>query len=179
MPWKPLVVAIEVAAVTLVTGGLLSASAAGPIYHWITDDGTYAFTDQKKKIPARYQDGAEVRPRRSLRGYARYTPVATPKRAVARSAVASAAPAQAPLTDMQTAISIRTGGPYSHSLDITPVPDQGPVVIEKKRYKASGTAVTRTYTIVRQGDRVLTVIKPQLHETNVTEFGDEDEFEIE
>ena len=40
-----------------------------------------------------------------------------------------------------------------------------------------GAISTRSNTIVRQGDRILTVIKPQAHEHDVTDFGDESDFE--
>ena len=40
-------------------------SQAGEVYHWVTDDGVFSFTDTKKQIPARYTDSAkrvEVKP---------------------------------------------------------------------------------------------------------------------
>ena len=40
-----------------------------------------------------------------------------------------------------------------------------PVVVEHHRVRPEGTITTRTVTVVRQGDRVLSVIKPRhLHE---------------
>ena len=50
-------------------------------------------------------------------------------------------------------------------------------MIEKRRYRAEGSAVTRTNTIIRQGDRVLTIIKPQPNEFDVNDFADESELE--
>ena len=61
-------------------------------------------------------------------------------------------------------------------IDVTPT-DDAPVVIETIRSRPRGSSVTRSNVVVRQGDRVLTVIKPQLNETNVSEIADEEDFE--
>jgi len=181
---KPIVPLVEAGAVLALTGCFLSAAAAGgPIYHYVTDDGTYAFTDDRKKVPARYLSGVQVRPRSPLASYARFTPAETPElRPVAPAPTPTAAEAVASAFQAApgaAAITLRTGGAQSALIDITPRPDEPPVTIEKRRFKADGTDVTRTYTVVRQGDRLLTVIKPQPHQTNVSDFEDEDDFGLD
>jgi hypothetical protein len=42
-----------------------------------------------------------------------------------------------------------------------------PVVVERVRMRPEGSLVTRTVTVVRQGDRVLSVIKPRSHQHSV------------
>lgn len=48
------------------------------------------------------------------------------------------------------------------NLQISPDPNSDePVVVERKRVRTAGSVTTQTITIVRQGDRILSVIKPQ------------------
>lgn len=178
---KPIVPLFEAAAVLVLTGCFLSAAAAGgPIYHYVTDDGTYAFTDDKKKVPARYLSAVKLKARAPLASYERFTPAETPR---LRSAAAAPVAAGTEATGLQAVaprngatITLRTGGAQSALIDVTPEAQEPPVTIEKRRFLADGTDVTRTFTIVRQGDRILTVIKPQPHQTNVSDFEDEDSF---
>jgi hypothetical protein len=173
-------------AAVLLTGCLLStpALAGGTAYHWVTDDGTYAFTDDAKAIPKRYRSQVEKRTLKPLQTYERFTPVETP-RSVAGRAPAVAVPAAAiePGTagsgraPVGPTVSIRTGDDHSPTIDVSPGTSPEPVVIEKQRFRPEGSVATRSNTIVSQGDRVLTIIKPRLRNSNVTEFGDEEDLE--
>lgn len=50
---------------------------AGVIVHvWTTDEGTLAFTDDPKRIPARYAEQARAFELQPLDDYARFTPLA-------------------------------------------------------------------------------------------------------
>lgn len=170
-------------AVAVLTGCLLStpALAGGTAYHWVTDEGTFAFTDDAKAIPKRYRSQVEARTLKPLQSYERFTPVET--RRVARSAPAAGAPAAA--SPAETArygpvgptVSLRTGDDHSPTIDVSPGTSLEPVVIEKQRFRPDGSMATRSNTIVSQGDRVLTIIKPRLRNHNVTEFGDEEDLE--
>ena len=176
-------------------------AAAGTVYHWRTEDGTYAFTDDEKAIPERYQDQVQTRQMGGLESYERYTPAtgsakseplperAEPRRAVERDrsdvrleylrALNSEPVRGAPSgRGASPTLSVRAGGRGSPVIDVTPTEDQEPVVIETIRVRPKGSSVTRSNVVVRQGDRVLTIIKPQLHETNVTsDIADEEDFE--
>ncbi len=172
---------LQVAAAAALTGCLLSTPAAGKtVYHWVTEDGTYVFTDDKKTIPKRYEERVEVRALKPLQDYARFTPVQTPPAsAPPEPSAAAPAPAAVVLTGVPTGVgptvSMRTGDDYSPILDVSPGDSPEPVVVEKQRFRPEDSVATRTNTIVRQGDRVLTIIKPRLRNSNVSEFGDEDE----
>ena len=62
------------AAVTAVVGlGLAGAASAGTVYSWQTEDGTIAYTDDRKRIPSRYREQAKARSMKQLSSYKRYT----------------------------------------------------------------------------------------------------------
>ena len=50
--------------------------------------------------------------------------------------------------------------------------DREPVITETRRFKVRGLDVTRHNTIVRQGDRVIAVVKPRPHQGSAA-FEDE------
>jgi hypothetical protein len=143
---------------------------AGEIYSWRTEDGGYAYTDDAKAIPARYRDQAQVRTSNGIEGYRRLT-----------------APASGSMDDYSRRLANRLGylRSLNHDLDLANaqpvyaddvsnimvkagglavgVPTGGysdePVVIETIRYRHNGEMATRHNTVVKKGDRVLTVIK--------------------
>jgi hypothetical protein len=177
---------VHVVAAAALTGCLLSSpvSAERAFYRWTTDDGTYAFTDDRENIPERYQDRAEVGTLKPLRDYERFTVVETPEVAPAGPPPVSqdpviATPFAYPVRSesMAPTISVRTGDENAPIIDVSPGTSHEPIVIEKRHFKPDGAISTRSNTIVRQGDRILTVIKPQAHEHDVTDFGDESDFE--
>jgi hypothetical protein len=175
--------ALQRVAVAVTTGCLLStaAMAGGTAYHWVTEDGTYAFTDDPKAIPARYRDQAEAHTLKPLRDYPRFTPVETP-RGIARAEADTAPAADGPMVAaaqgyVGPTVSIRTGDDFSPTIDVSPGTSLEPVVIEKRRFRPESSVATRSNTIVSQGDRVLTIIKPRLRNSNVTEFGDEEDLD--
>ncbi len=62
-------------ALVLILGLGLSANAtAGDVYSWTTDEGVHSFTNDQKRIPARYATSAKRRTVESLSSYDRYTP---------------------------------------------------------------------------------------------------------
>ena len=178
--------ALHVVAAVALTGCLLSspAFAERTLYRWTTEDGTSAFTDDKKKIPERYRDQVEQGKLKRLRDYERFTIAKTPEVTPSQTPpVAAAPPGAAPYAypirnePVAPTISVRTGDENAPIIDVSPGTNPEPIVIEKRHYKPDGAISTRSNTIVRQGDRILTIIKPQAHEHDVTDFGDEDDFE--
>ena len=61
---------------------LAAPAAAGEIYSWRTEDGSYAFADDRDAVPERYREQARARKADSIAAYPRYT--ATDKAASAR-----------------------------------------------------------------------------------------------
>ena len=169
-------------------------SGADSVYSWRTEDGGYAFTDDPKSIPARYRDQAKVREARRLQDYKRYTPSdgdATERyseqltqrlehlRAVnqePRAAGRQVASRDARGGVNEPTISMQSANDFEPSVEF----DQGlggePIVVDTLFTRPAGKIVTRQSTIVRQGDKVLSIVRPRLREINVaTDIHDETE----
>ncbi|MCA9501774.1 MAG: DUF4124 domain-containing protein [Spirochaetaceae bacterium] len=56
---------------------LAAPAMAGNVYSWVTEDGTYAFTDDPKRIPARHREEATKRSVGALSRYERYTEISS------------------------------------------------------------------------------------------------------
>jgi hypothetical protein len=147
--------AMRAALITLTALALLVPGlAAGDYYSYTTDEGTLAFTDEAKRIPARYRNAAERHADRGLVEYSRSSFVArgvgavqatTPDEDRAATREADAAPA-----------------PGGIALEAAPgvwVPagsGDAPVVVESAYAWRDG--IYRPQTIVRRGDEVIAVI---------------------
>jgi len=153
------------------------------IYAWRTEDGSYAYTDDRDQIPARYRDQAKVLPRAPLSGYERFTrqdPVAASHYAdrlerrlqSLRAANAAVAPAPAPAPPSGlTSVRVSTSG----EIDLPLTPGEAPVVVDPGLAKRDGDFRTRRVTVVKQGDRTLAVIKSNQHNFDPVEsIQDED-----
>jgi len=182
----------------LALGGL-AAPVGAETYAWRTEDGVYAYTDDPKHIPARYADDAKVLRRGSLSSYERYTAQdsaatdryasrlaarleylrqrnAQPSYAAAAPAVAAAGPASG------GTISFSTGGPNDARIQVPigqpgqPGQDaQAPVVVEPVTAKRTGDPRTRRVTLIKQGDKIVAVLKSNPHVYNpALDFLDED-----
>jgi len=193
-----------------VPGTILAASfalsLAGPVrpvlaaelYRWTTDDGTVAFTDDVKRIPERYRKVAKKISTGSLRDYARYTPdrsstksseVALEQRLDRLRATNAALEGHptAPAPQLTRAGSpfdnplVRVGPQGEPGLEVSSGHEgNGPLIVEQKRYRMPGGFVTRTDTVVRQGDDVIAVVKPLPHgldSVNTSDIQDERELE--
>jgi hypothetical protein len=162
--------------------------ASGPIYSWRTEDGGYAFTDDPKAIPARYRDQAKARPSARLADYARYTPsddravdryterltqrlaylrAVNAQPVVRRDAVAAGSGPTATLT-------LNSANEYAPSVQISEATGDEPIIVESLFTRPEGKIVTRHSQVVRQGDQILSIMKPRLREWNVsTDIHDE------
>jgi len=164
--------------------GLAGPAFAGNVYSWVTEDGTFAFTDDPKRIPAMHRDGATTRPMGDLKRYERLTVDRTGKaytdrlwerQAALRERAANQAPAVSagPIAmgdgaGLRYSIPFTGGGsPGGHrgaqmQLPLGALGDPNsdePITVESVRMKPTGNDATRHWTFVRQGDRVLSVIK--------------------
>jgi hypothetical protein len=161
------------------------SASAGTLYSWKTDDGTFAYTNEKQRVPVKYKKRAKSSKFKSMESYARFTP--GPKseskdytdriverlevlRASHDAAVSSGGGAQAGQPSFVRLGLGRSGGGDGSMTNIEiPVgagmDDSEPVIVEYVRMKpGKGHSTTRHFRIVRQGDRVLAVIKDALNE---------------
>ena len=182
-------------AVAAVIGAALAApAAADPVYSWRTEDGGYAFTDDPKGIPARYREQAKVSEARGLHDYKRYTPSdgdaneryseqLTQRlehlRAVnaGQGAVASrVASNHAPAGPSQPTITMQSANDFEPSIEFNQNTGGEPIIVDTLFTRPAGKIVTRQSTVVRQGDKILSIVRPRLREINVaTDIHDEAE----
>ena len=170
------------AALALLGAALSQPAIAGTLYHWRTEEGTYAFTDDVKQIPARYRGQVEERSLGQLAAYERLTVQQAPEseryaqRLSARlaelrqanAAGALQAAAQAAAGASQT-LALRTGNSGAPLLELA-VPGQAdsePLVVDTLFTRPAGKLVTRQSVVVRRGDETLAIVRPRLREWNV------------
>lgn len=175
---------------------VLGASAsAGTLYSWKTDDGTYAYTNEKKRVPAKYKKQAESSKLKSMSSYSRYTPgpksegKAYADRIVERLEVLRASRDQPVSSGGGAGVDqpyfVRLGlgnngegGSNETNIEIpvgAGMDDAEPVVVEYVRMKpGKGRTTTRHFRIVKQGDRVLAVIKDRGVEHRPSKLNQED-----
>jgi hypothetical protein len=174
------------AGATALAASFSGPAAADPVYSWRTADGGYAFTDDPKAIPARYRDEVKVHEAKRLEDYKRFTPAddkATARyaeqldrrlehlrrvnaaRPVAPATLASGQPAQPGIT---SSVSMRSDTGFAPGVELSNATDEGePILVETLFTRPEGKMVTRQTTVVRQGDRTISVVKPRLREWNV------------
>jgi hypothetical protein len=158
-----------VAVVGLVAGFSLPV-AAGEIYSWRTEDGGYAFTDDAKAVPARYRGQVKSQKTARLADYARLTtPSVGASEAYSRRLAErlehlrglnrdldDAHARRGPVQTAET-LSVESGG-FNIGLPLAESAD-GPLVIEKIRFRHEGEMATRHNLVVRQGSRQVAIIR--------------------
>lgn len=163
----------RLAPLALALGLVLAAPAAlAEMYTWRTEDGGYAYTDDRDQVPARYRDRVQVVAAGKLEDYERFTPQdgAASDRYAARLAERLAhlrevnAPQLRPATTSaamapQRTLSLATGDDEAPRIDVPIGQGAGPLVVEPVQAKRSGDVRTRRVTVIRQGGETLAVIK--------------------
>ncbi len=168
---------------------LAAPASAGTLYSWRTDEGGYAFADDLRRVPEKYRDRAEKSESRSLADHDRYTPqddaavdayaralearltVLRERSAMLDRIIAGQAPAgaqAAPPPNAAGGVTVRMDSRGRPIVDIAPgAVEQGgpPVVIEDVLAKPDGSITTRTNTVIRRGDEVISVVRPLHNET--------------
>jgi len=170
---------LRTAAIATVTLIFALPALAGEIYSWRTEDGGYAFTDDEKAIPARYRDQVETRTTADLSDYPRLTaPDAGASDAYSRRLSDRLDHLRLLNRDLDSAYAPRPVEPGVDSLAVqsgqfnigVPLEGEGdgPLVIEKVRFRHRREMATRHNTIIRRGDELLAVIKgrPLISEIN-------------
>ena len=164
--------------------GLTGPAFAGNVYSWVTEDGTYAFTDDSKRIPAKHRAEARKRTMGKLTRYERFTEVTSDSktpyaerirarrlelremaRTAPRGAVIGATQSRA--SGLVYSIPV-SGGRRGASIQV-PIGDLAsadlePTTIESIRVKPSDSLASRHWTVIKRGDRIVTVIKGELNQ---------------
>ena len=170
-------VASEVARVSVVALALSLVAlpaVAGSMYTWETEDGTSAFTDDPKRIPAMYKDKAVKKTMGKLKDYSRLTPAEPPsgpsyeERIQARLAELrdrderhSEAEMLAAHHGMGRGPMLQVGPllvPIGQSLRQQPYE---PIVADQVTVNDGRHNTTKTIRVIRQGDRVIYAERPQ------------------
>ena len=172
----------------ILLAALATPAAAGTLYKWTAEDDSVSFTDDPKRIPERYRSRVETIEAGGLEAYRRYTPDDPDAVASYRARLAArlerlresnapqayrVAPAAAGGPLSETIIKVNE----STSVRVpTTVSDEGPIVVEEVRVRRKGSLFTIHDTVVRQGDKVLMVVRPaQSHQAGPNDFIDERE----
>ena len=151
----------------------VATSAAGEtVYRWTAADGSVAFTDDAKRIPAQYREQAQRTRTGDLASYPRYTPAqasAVPREAqlaerlerlreINATGEAAAAPERAS-AGTQTILQLNKRS--SIAIPNDQFLGDEPVVVEQRRVRDRNNISTTHVTVVRQGDRILSVVRPE------------------
>ena len=178
-----------VAVVVLLSAGLAEAKT---VWRWQTEEGVYAFTDDPKRIPARYRSQARASTLRPLATYSQYTPA---QRSGQKSWTKNMQQAARNLAELNARVDGRgpgvvygvadpgtdavirsstSGQTFVEAQTGLATADSGePLVIEEKRFYVPGLNVTRRDTIVRQGDRILAITKPLPNQDDISQIPSE------
>lgn len=171
-------------ALGLALGVVLAAPAAFcDVYAWRTEDGTYAYTDNRDHVPARYADQVKVISTGKLKDYARFTPqvkadgdryaAALEKRLQYLRQVNDSAPAAIATPVAATAatapgsmLSLSTGDSRAPQIEVPVGQGGAPIIVEPVNAKRTGEFRTRRVTVISQGGHTLAVIKSNPHTFN-------------
>jgi hypothetical protein len=169
--------------------GLAGPAFAGNVYSWVTEDGTYAFTDDSKRIPAKNRAEARKKTMGKLTRYERFTKVSSDSKApyaerirerqmelrertasAPQGAVAGAVQSQS--SGLVYTIPVgggngQRGGSEGVAVQL-PIGNQAstdfePTTIQSIRVKPRRNPASRHWTVVKKGDQIVTVIKGELN----------------
>jgi hypothetical protein len=175
-----------------------SSASAESLFRWTAEDGSVSFTDDAKRIPARYRSAAQAIQIGGLSGYKQYSPTKTESqakyveqlearlerlRALNRRLddeaaipymAAAAGPAMSPGGGQDAYV--RVGRDLTVRVP-NAGPDEAPVIVDDVRVRRSGEIATVHDTIISQGGRVLMVVRgdPHLFDVSAREIVDESE----
>ncbi len=158
-------------------------AASADIFAWRTEDGVYAYTDDKDNIPARYADEAVAVRDSRLSGYSRLTveDSAATRGVAARlekrldylrqvngpAPIAAGVAAAGP--NPGKVISVATGSAQVPTLQIPAEASDEPIIVEPVLTRQSSRVRTRRATLVKQGDRLVAVVQGRSHEIDIND----------
>jgi hypothetical protein len=156
---------------------LAAPASAGTLYRWTAEDGSVAYTDDLKRVPEAQRARAVATKTGDLADYERFTPTrveTTDEQARRREArlerlralngapapVAGAAPAPAPAATGSTVV--RLDDNIALEIPNSQLVGDDPIIVQSERVRAPGDFYSTHVLVVRQGNRVLSVVKPTL-----------------
>lgn len=169
-----------VATIVIAIAAVASPSMAGTVWSWTTEDGTAAYTNDPKRIPAKYKDSAEKRTVGKLKNYPRLSEsgVKYEKPYVERvnsrlerlregPPAVSAGPAVAGRHPLSFDVALKGDG---DQISI-PIDDASaePIVTEDFSVRMRDSIASRNVRITRQGDRVLSVRVARKNQRKINE----------
>ncbi len=185
------------AALAVVAFGL--PASAESLFRWTAEDGSVAYTDDAKRIPERYRGVAKSIETGGLKGYKRYSPARATGQAEYREQLAARIERLRELNQAldreayyeEAAVRAAQAGPEAmvrvgNDLQVrvpSNVAEEGPVVVEDVRVRPDGSVFTTHDTVVRQGDRILMVVRGDreswgpgfgIRSFGISDFGDND-----
>ena len=163
--------------VGFVSAAFAAPAVAGTAYQWTTDEGTVAFTDDPKRIPAKYKDAAVKRDLGKLKNYPRFTVSKTSGEApygervdarleALRASDLPAVSARPPTGGVRLDLAI--GGEDQLAIPLAAEGDQ-PVVISSHRVRMRDSIATQDVRIARQGEKILSVTVSKRNEGPISE----------
>jgi hypothetical protein len=161
-----------------IAGSTLAAFCAAPAfagtyYTWTTEDDVVSYTNNSKRIPAKYRDSAKQQSTGSLQGYKQYTPSQKADGSHASRLsdrlehlrAASAAPAVSSAPE-GTGVTLDFG---SVELQVPGDADASePITVEEVRVRDRGHTSSRTVQVIRRGDKVISVIAPEHNDNDLS-----------
>ena len=178
-----------VLALLLAVVAVLAAPAlAGTYYTWTTDDGTVAFTDDKKRIPARYKDAAKRKTVGRLKDYPRYTESKVKQEMPYGERLEARLEAFREVGDPDgdgligpahvsagpPGVALRIDGSSTRTEVAVPTGEDEPVIVEEHRVRLRDSIATQDVTVSRQGDKVISVQRSKRNEGRISERGSYD-----
>jgi hypothetical protein len=144
-------------------------ATAGSTYSWRTEGGDIAYTDDIKNVPTRYREQVETRPTESLSDYERFSSQDSEEsESYAQGLQArlihlqrlndSFEPRMIDQPEVAGTASIQFGG-ADQVLTLIGDDIDAPVIVERVRVMGAGQIATRHDTIVRQGNRTLSIFR--------------------
>jgi hypothetical protein len=156
-------------------------AALADIIAYRTEDGVFAYTDDREKVPARYADEAVTVPDSRLRSYPRLTVEDTgAARAVSQrlerrldylrqvnAATSAERDVAVAAASQRRAVTVATGSAHVPTLDVPVDEGTGPIIVEPILTKEAFRPRTRRATVIKQGDQTLAIVKGRSHHIDI------------
>jgi hypothetical protein len=149
--------------------GLVFATpaVAGEIFSWQTENGEVAFTDNPKKIPARYRSQAQKRTSERIEDYAQFSsgqPEETNRYAEKLAERVDYlrwfnSDREAQAEQPNTVAGVASINVRGIDLRLPASESDGPIIVQDVRVMGDGQIATRHDAVVRQGGRTLAIMR--------------------
>jgi hypothetical protein len=146
---------------------LATPAVAGQIYSWQTENGEVAYTDNPKKIPARYRSQVQTRASERIEDYAKFSsgqPEATDRYAARLAERVEYlrwfnSDGDAAAVTPGAMNGVATINVHGIDLRLPGATADAPIIVEDVRVMSDGQITTRHDSVVRQGGRTLAIVR--------------------